>query len=92
MPGKDVLSVNVNLTIEGQPQCCAKLREAGWRFDYDTETRFVSASHPLGGKQSVVEIHRICRTKFDTDEIGQQIAMLLNGGNINSVLSDEVTA
>lgn len=75
-------TVHVDLTIEGQPECCAKLRKAGWKFSYDKWTRFVSAEHPLGGKQSVVEVCCIARTEFEMDEIGERIAMLLNGGNV----------
>ena len=71
----------IDLTIEGQPEWCAKLKEAGWKFTYDPETRFVSAEHPIGGRQSVVEVIRIGRSGFDVDQIGRQIAMLLNGGN-----------
>jgi hypothetical protein len=76
--------LHVDLTVSGQPTCCAKLKAAGWKFSYDRETRFVSAEHPLGGKQSVVEVSRIGRSGFDADEIGEQIAMLLNGGNDQS--------
>jgi hypothetical protein len=92
MPSKDVLNVHVNLTVEGQPKRCAELREAGWRFEFDPETRFVSAMHSNGGQQSVVEILRVRRTlsfmTVDEDEIGRQVAMLLNGGNVNA---EEVT-
>lgn len=85
MPSKDALDVHVNLTVEGQPKRCASLREAGWRFEYDPDTRFVSAIHPRGGMQSVVELLRVRQTlsfmTVDEHEIGRQIAMLLNGGN-----------
>ena len=59
----------VDLIVSGQPSCCEKLKAAGWMFSYDHETRFVSAEHPLGGKQSVVEVIRISRSGFD--EIGR---------------------
>lgn len=90
MPGKDALDVHVNLTVEGQPECCKRMRESGWAFDYDADTGFVSATHPHGGKRSIVEV---CGLNFlmkfspltllvaDSHEIGRQIAMLLNGGN-----------
>ena len=63
----------------GQPEWCRKLIEAGWRFSYDPATRFVSAEHPLGGKQSIAEIMRIGRTGFDADEVGKRLAAMLNG-------------
>lgn len=74
-------TVTIDLMVDGQPESCKKLYAAGWRFAYCGETRFVSAEHPLGGKQSVVEVSRIGRNGFDVDEIGNAIAMMLNGGN-----------
>lgn len=73
-------SFTVDLTVVGQPECCKALCEAGWLFRYDPDTQFVGAEHPLGGKSSVVQVYRIGRTSFDADEIGNAIAMLLNGG------------
>ncbi len=90
MPSNDAVNLHVNLTVEGQPECCARLREQGWKFDYDEDTGFVSATHPMGGKKSFVEvmgIHRLMSFSplhiavSDSHEIGRQIAMLLNGGN-----------
>ena len=66
---------------DGQPEWCQKLVEAGWRFRYDPATRFVSAEHPLGGKQSIAEIMRIGRTGFDPDEFGRRFAAMLNESN-----------
>ena len=63
----------------GQPEWCRKLIEVGWRFSYDPATRFVSAEHPLGGRQSIAEIMRIGRTGFDADEVGRRLAEMLNG-------------
>jgi hypothetical protein len=74
-------TVTVDLIVEGQPESCKRLHHDGWRFSYCDKTRFVSAIHPLGGKQSVVEVLRIGRSGFDIDEIGNAIAMMLNGGN-----------
>ncbi len=74
-------TVTIDLIVEGQPECCKALHAAGWRFKFDSDTLFVSAEHPLGGKQSIVEVSRVGRTKFDANEIGQAIAMMLNGGN-----------
>jgi hypothetical protein len=71
----------IDLIVEGQPESCKKLYDAGWRFSYCEQTRFVSAEHPLGGKQSVVEVSLISRTEFDANDIGHSIAMMLNGGN-----------
>lgn len=91
MPSKDVAKMTIHLTVEGKPECCRKLREAGWKFDYCPVTRFVSARHPLGGVQSVVEVYHVSRTTFDADEIGRQIAMLLNGGNVERIEFEPVT-
>ena len=74
-------TITIDLMVLGQPECCKALYLAGWRFSFDSDTRFVSAEHPLGEKQSVVEVLRVGRTGFDANEIGQAIAMMLNGGN-----------
>ena len=66
---------------DGQPEWCQKLVKSGWRFRYDPATRFVSAEHPLGGKQSIAEIIWIARTGFDADGFGRQIAAMLNGAS-----------
>jgi hypothetical protein len=39
----------------------------------------VQADHPLGGKHSVVEVIDDGHTGYECDEIGNAIAMLLNG-------------
>lgn len=69
----------VNITVVGQPECCRKLVDAGWVFRWEPEARFVSAEHPLGGKQSIVQVYDRCRTGFEVNQIGEAIAMLLNG-------------
>ena len=74
-------TVTVDLVVKGQPESCKKLHAAGWRFSYCNKTRFVSARHPLGGKLSVVEVLRTSPVGLDVDEIGNAIAMMLNGGN-----------
>ena len=76
--------MTIDLRIEGQPESCKRLHADGWRFSYCPETDFVSAEHPLGGKQSVVQVLRVGRTGFDAHEIGRAIAMMLNGGNHRS--------
>lgn len=76
----NVGNVTINLHKIGQPECCKKLREAGWKFSYSRECMYVGAEHPLGGKKSVVEVMRVCRNGFDEHEIGEAIASLLNGG------------
>lgn len=62
-----------------QPESAQRLTDAGWRFEFQPETGFILSEHPLGGKQSVAEVRRICRTEFDYNEIGNAIASLLNG-------------
>ena len=64
---------------DAQPEWCRKLVEAGWRFRYDPATRFVSAEHPFGGKQSIAEVTRTILGDFDADEFGKQLAAMLNG-------------
>ena len=90
MPSEDAVKMTINLTVEGQPECCRRFCDAGWSFDYDVDTGFVSATHPNGGKKSIVEVMGISRLMTfstldvkidDSHEIGRQIAMLLNGGN-----------
>lgn len=76
----NVGTVTVNLIVEGQPKSCKAMYDAGWRFSYCSATRFVSAEHPLGGKQSVVDVSQSL-AGFDADDIGKSIVMLLNGGN-----------
>jgi hypothetical protein len=81
MADASVAEVTIDLIVEGQPECCKKLHANGWRFSYCRETRFVTAEHPLGGKQSVVEVYSVGRSGFDVNELGNAIAMMLNGGN-----------
>ena len=64
---------------DGQPEWCQKLVKAGWRFRYDPATRFVSAEHLRGGKQSIAEVTRTILGNFDADEFGKQLAAMLNG-------------
>jgi len=71
----------VDLPLEAQPESCKKLYSAGWRFSYCSKTRFVFAEHPLGGKQSIVEVLLIGQSELDANEIGQAIATMLNGGS-----------
>ena len=71
--------MNMYCEQDNQPEWCQKLVKAGWRFRYDPATRFVSAEHPLGGKQSIAEIMRIGRDGFDVDELGELLAAILNG-------------
>ena len=75
--------LTIDLMIEGQPETCKRLTKARWKFSYCSETRFITAEHPLSGKQSVGIILRISRTDFDMNEIGDAIAMMLNGENHN---------
>ena len=64
---------------DGQPEWCRKLVKAGWRFRYDPATRFVSAEHPRGGKQSIAAVTRTILGDFDADQFGKQLAAMLNG-------------
>ena len=55
---------------------------AGWKFDYDEATRFVVASHPLGGKFSICEVARFARSGGENPvtfhEVGHAIAAWLS--------------
>ena len=62
-----------------QPKFCRDLVKAGWKFEWISDVRFVAAEHPLGGKQSIVEVCRTGRTGFDQDALGKAIADLMNG-------------
>ena len=64
---------------DSQPEWCQKLVKAGWRFRYDPTTRFVSAEHPLGGKQNIAAVTRTMLGDFDADQFGKQLAAMLNG-------------
>ena len=50
-------------------------RERGWVFHYDDDTRFVGASHPKGGKQSICEL----KNSLNNSDFGHAIAKYLNG-------------
>jgi hypothetical protein len=52
------------------------MASAGWKFAYSDQ--FISAEHPLGGRQSIVEM-RIPRRGIDIDAIGNYLAKMLNG-------------
>ena len=55
---------------------------AGWKFSYDPETRFVEASHPLGGRFRLCEVLQMTRNGIDKpimwDEVGRAIAVFLS--------------
>lgn len=59
---------------------CQKLLDGGWQFSYCHDTWFVSAEHPQGGKQSVVEVSRMRWSEKESHDMGHAIATLLNGG------------
>lgn len=61
-----------------QPESCRQMIEAGWSFEWHAEAHFVAAVHPLGGKQSIVEV-RWRRNGMNIDEVGKAICDLLNG-------------
>lgn len=62
-----------------QPEVAKRLSEDGWIFVYETDTKFVGAYHPCGGKKTIVEIVARVGTKAEVDEIGMKIAAMLNG-------------
>lgn len=74
----------IDLIVVGQPECCKKMRDAGWQYSYSEDTYCVSADHPLGGKQPVAQVSKIGRTGFECNEIGKAIALMLNGGKLPS--------
>jgi hypothetical protein len=71
--------ITVDIRVVGQPECCRKLKEAGWTFEYQPSVKFIQGNNPKGGKISVIQVISISRYAFDCDEIGNAIAMLLNG-------------
>jgi len=54
------------------------LRLAGWKFEYQPETKFVQASHPSGGKFSVVRVEVMHRHGFNPDDFGEAIVDMLS--------------
>lgn len=52
-----------------------QMKENGWVFKYDPDTKFISADHEKGGAQSICEMK--IRYKR-ADNIGYAIANLLN--------------
>lgn len=59
-----------------------KLREQGWTFMYDSQTRFLAAEHPSGGKISIAEF---CLQTGDKKTLAHQI-----GYTLVDFLNDEV--
>lgn len=60
--------------------CVQKLRDDGWRFQYEPGTEFVGASHPKGGKFSVCGVcPNPSRGRGFQKDIGDAIASFLNG-------------
>lgn len=59
---------------------CQELLDGGWQFSYCPDTWFVSAEHPHGGKQSIVEVSRMRWSEKESHDMGHAIATLLNGG------------
>ena len=52
------------------------LKRDGWSFEYDSDTRFITGSHPKGGKFSVCEIASCAYVNMD--DLGDLIAHMLN--------------
>ena len=50
--------------------------DGGWRFEWDLRTGFIGACHPLGGKQTICEIHG--NSYIDKDRLGLGITKMLN--------------
>lgn len=51
-----------------------KMLQDGWVISYEPDTRFIGASHPRGGRQSICEI----RHPYHCHEIGREIADAIN--------------
>jgi hypothetical protein len=56
--------------------------DAGWEFHYDEATRFVGASHALGGAFSICEVAQFIRSGGEKPitfhEVGHAIAAWMN--------------
>lgn len=50
--------------------------DGGWRFEWDLRTGFIGACHPMGGKQTICEIHG--NSYIDKDRLGLGITKMLN--------------
>lgn len=56
-----------------------RLKTAGWRFVYDTETRFLGCEHPDGGKFSIAQFEFQAGDRETlAHQIGHTMATFLN--------------
>lgn len=73
--------VTIDLIVVGQPECCEQITSRGWQFSFCDQTHFITAAHPDGGKKTIAEVYRCSLTATERRQIGDAIAMMLNGGN-----------
>lgn len=56
-------------------QTIRQMVNSGWRFELDLRTGFIVACHPMGGKQTICEIHG--NSYIDKDRLGLGITKML---------------
>ena len=56
-------------------QTIRQMVDSGWRFEWDLRTGFIGACHPMGGKQTICEIHG--NSYIDKDRLGLGITKML---------------
>lgn len=56
-------------------QTIRQMVDSGWRFEWDLQTGFIGACHPMGGKQTICEIHG--NSYIDKDRLGLGITKML---------------
>jgi len=59
--------------------CYGKYRQAGWVFNYEPATGFVSMNHPLHGRKTACLVPAAWHNDWEADELGHAIAAFLNG-------------
>ena len=79
-----IAEMTIDLTIEGQPDVCKRMCQAGGAFEFDSESGCVFFYPTAGPRFRILEVDTFTLMSSIAFEIGTQIAMLLNGGNHNA--------
>lgn len=80
-----IAEMTIDLTIEGQPDVCKRMRAEGGVFEFDSEIGcvfFTCVRH--GPRFRVLSLDKMTLMASSAFEIGTQITLLLNGGNHNA--------
>ena len=77
----------IDLTVEGQPEVCKRMCQAGGAFEFDPESGCVFFYSTAGPRFRIAEVDTFTFISSSALEIGTQIAWLMNGGNHNEGVS-----